>query len=100
MYDVLKNYLTYGTYTLDDAKSRIDYGVAAGRITADQAAELLEIAAAHATRTPEIADKVAALETRVEGIEVAMNVLAGIDEPENPDVTHTTDETQEVQENV
>lgn len=95
MYDVLKNYLTYGTYALKDAKSRIDYGVAAGRITADQAAELLVIAEAHATQTPEVADKIAALETRVDGIETAMNALAGIEEPAGA----TTDD-QEVQENV
>lgn len=94
MYDVLKNYLTYGSYTPDDAKSRIDYGVAAGRIAADQAAELLAIAEAHATQTPEVADKIAALETRVDGIETAMNALAGIEEP-----AVTTDD-QEVQENV
>ncbi len=96
MYDVLKNYLTYGTYTPDDAKSRIDYGVAAGRITADQAAELLAIAEAHATRTPEVADKIAALETRVDGIETAMNALAGIEEP----AATTDNQDQEVQENV
>ena len=72
--------------------------MAAGRITADQAAELLTVAEAHAEQPTETDTRVAELETRVSSVETTLNVLAGIDEPDA--VTNTTEEPQEVQENV
>ena len=52
MYQLIKDSLEKDTYTLDTAIARIDYLVAAGKLTPDDATELRAIAAARAV--PEV----------------------------------------------
>ena len=68
MYDVLKNHLTHGAYTLKDAEERIDYFVASGRITPTQAAELHAVAGDNANGPGGLADEVQALRRELEDI--------------------------------
>ena len=79
MYEVLKNVLETTVYTLEDAEGRIDYAVARGRVTPEEASELLNLAAVHAVE-PELTmeQRLAALETKVEAqgaMEAALNEL-------------------------
>jgi|GEM_PF-2604070 len=66
MYEVLKNHLTHGTYTLQDAEERIDYFVATGRIVPAQAEELQAIANSNANSPSGLADEVQGLRREVE----------------------------------
>ncbi|MCL2810312.1 MAG: hypothetical protein FWD25_00265 [Clostridia bacterium] len=68
MYDVLKNHLTHGNYTLEDAEERIDYFVATGRIAPVQAAELQGIANSNASSPGGLADELQALRRELEDI--------------------------------
>jgi len=68
MYDVLRNHLIHGTYTLQDAEERIDYFVAAGRMSPAQAAELQTIANDNADSLGGLADEVQALRRELEDI--------------------------------
>lgn len=63
MFEVLKNLLNTTVYTLDDAENRIDYAVARGRITPEQAEQLLTIAQSRAVAQEKT------LEARVEALE-------------------------------
>ena len=68
MYEVMKNLFTTTTYALDDAEGRIDYAVARGRITPEQAQELLTLAQTHAV------DEGKTIEARVSALEQTVNV--------------------------
>lgn len=82
MYEVMKGRLEQGGYTLANAQARIDYLVAQGRITPDEAAELQGIAEAKADVPSETAMQVEALTARQNMledclVEMAMIVYAG-----------------------
>jgi len=68
MYDVLKNHLSHGHYTFQDAEERIDYFVATGRISPAQATELLAIANHNANSPGGLADELLALRRELEEI--------------------------------
>lgn len=63
-YQVLKNYLENAAYSIDDAKERIDFAVARGRITGDEAEELSGIATLHASEPP-LAEQIRQLRARL-----------------------------------
>lgn len=69
-YQVLKDFLLRGTYTQEDAAGRIDYGVAGGKLTSEEAAELQGIASANAKPNP-LLEKIEELTRRVEVLEGA-----------------------------
>lgn len=79
MYEVMKNLFSTTTYTLEDAEGRIDYAVARGRITPEQAQELLTLAQAHAVVAEKTMEaRMQAVEQAVEGfgvMETALNEL-------------------------
>lgn len=93
MFDVLKNYLESGDYTVTDGQRRIDYAVARGRITPEQAAELAAIVEQRGT--PE-AITPRTLDERVSDIEMAIIDLADmVAELVGGSAENTTDETAE-----
>ena len=87
MYDVIHNFLAHNRYTLEDAKWRISWLVAEGRIDKDQAKALRALAAQRAIPedAPPIGDQVAALQRQLEDMGVAQDVIAraaGVSEAE------------------
>ena len=68
MYDVLKNHLTHGAYTLQDAQGRIDYFVASGHIHPAQAVELHAIADKNANQAGGLAEEMQELRRELEEI--------------------------------
>lgn len=75
MFEVLRNFLTTASYTIEDGQGRIDYAVGRGKITPEQAQELAQIVETRGTPdaiTPK------SLDERVSDIELAIIDLAGM----------------------
>lgn len=72
MKKVLKNFLNNGNYTIEDAQERIDYAVVNGKITVEEAEELLKIANKKATTKP--------INERMETIEKVLDSMSTNDE--------------------
>lgn len=72
MKKVLKGFLTNGHYTIEDAQERIDYAVGKGKISAEEAEELLDIACKKATTKP--------ISERMENVEKILDSLSTNDE--------------------
>lgn len=86
-YNILKGYVANGAYQLADATARIDYGVAAGKITPDQADELLTLAQGAAggvdvdARLTAILQRLAVLEVEVAALKAAGQEPGGETDP-------------------
>lgn len=80
-FEVLKGYITNGKPTYDDAQSRIDYGVAAGKLTPDEAEQLAALAQDNGVLVGieqaiiNLTERVAALESREKDPELPDDVI-------------------------
>ena len=94
MFEVLKNRLENARYTLEDAQKRIDWGVGNGKLTTEQADELIAIAQSHADATAVTVDveEIAARQDALEGaiLELA-EIISGLMEVDAPDNNATVD---------